>query len=62
MRTLKENTPDAFLPKFAQKAPPSSAAGLSSSLFYRFSSVSLRRLPALPAKSSARRMRRNDAP
>ena len=37
-------------------------AGLFSSLFYRFSSVSLRRLPALPAKSSARRMRRNDAP
>ena len=48
--------------KIIRQSPASfEPAGLSFS-FYRFSSVSLRRLPALPAKSSARRMRRNDAP
>ncbi len=48
--------------KIIRQSPAVFTAGLFSSLFYRFSSVSLRRLPALPAKSSARRMRRNDAP
>lgn len=48
--------------KIIRQSPASfEPAGLSFS-FYRFSSVSLRRLPALPAKSSAQRMRRNDAP